>query len=515
MDPIRSVSSQQTKKKRLFLKRLFQVCYMGCFLLTMHSCVLYRPYKRPYSEVPDQWRVESDESSTTANVRWWQQLQDPILDELIEEALDNNQDLFVATARIAEFRARLGIVRSELFPQVAAEALFSRQRTSQNLPGEAPTSTSSSAGALGALFPAFDFIPPLSNNYQVFLNAAYELDLFGRLQSATDAAAADLLGQVEARRTVILTVVSSVAAAYIQLRQYDRQLTVSIQTVISRKESYHLAKLRFEEGLTSELEVKQAASELDEAVLQVIQFQTLIPQQENLISILVGHPPKAIERGLAVDEWQLPPEIPIGLPADLLDQRPDLLQAEQQIVAANARIGEARALYFPDITLTGYYGYQSDELHNLFANPSRAWQWAANLLQPIFTGGRITSTVDLTKAVKREAFYTYQQTILTALREVNDALIGHQNAKRALTAQYKRVHDLQDYLHLARLQYDNGLVDYLNVLDAERKLFTAQLDLAQSQALVFLTLVNLYKALGGGWVIDAENLMNEERNVCS
>lgn len=514
MHPRKTVSSLFIKEKRLVLRRCMQIgCIIG-LLLTIHSCVLYRPYKRPCVEMAEEWRVESDDASTVANVRWWKQLEDPVLDGLIEDALENNNDLFIATARIAEFRARLGIVSSQLFPQVAADALFSRQRTSQNLPGEAPTSTSSSAGG-GGLLPDFDIFPPLSNNYQVFLNAAYQLDLFGRLQSATDATAADLLGQVQARRTVILTVVSSVASAYIQLRQYDQQLKVSKQTLASRRESYLLAKLRFEEGLTSELEVKQAASEMDEAVLQVIQFETQIPQQENLISILVGHPPTAIDRGLAVDEWPLPFEIPTGLPADLLDQRPDLLQAEQQIVAANARIGEARALYFPDISLTGYFGYQSDELHNLFTNPSRAWQWAANLLQPIFTGGRISSTVDLTKALKQEAYYNYQQTILTALREVNDALIGHKNAKKALLAQYQRVHDLHDYLHLARLQYDNGLVDYLNVLDAERKLFEAQLDLAQSQALVFLTLVNLYKALGGGWVVDAENLMKEEQCACS
>ncbi len=509
MHPLKPASS------RLLLRRGLQIGCILCLLLTIHSCVLYRPYKRPCVEMAEEWRVESDDASTIANVRWWKQFEDPVLDALIEEALESNNDIFIATARIAEARAYLGIVSSQLFPQVAADALFSRQRTSQNLPGEAPTSTSSSAGGGGGLLPDFDLFPPLSNNYQVFLNAAYQLDLFGRLQSATDAAAADLLGQVQARRTVILTVVSAVANAYIQLRQYDQQLRVSRQTLASRQESYFLAKLRFEEGLTSELEVKQAASEVDEAVLQVIQFETRIPQQENLISILVGHPPAAIERGLAVDQWQLPPEIPTGLPADLLDQRPDILAVEQEIVAANARIGEARALYFPDITLTGYFGYQSDELHNLFTNPSRAWQWAANLLQPIFTGGRISSTVDLTKALKREAYYHYQQTILTALREVNDALIGHQNAKRALSAQYQRVHDLHDYLHLARLQYDNGLVDYLNVLDAERKLFEAQLDLAQSQALVFLTLVDLYKALGGGWVVDAENLMKEEQCACS
>lgn len=478
--------------------------------LSLHSCVLYAPYKRPCVDMPEKWRVISDEDTpTVVNVRWWQQLGDAVLDELIQEALESNKILQLATARIAEFRARLGIVSSQLFPQINAQGSLSRQRTSQTLTGEASPSSSSSAGAGGGILPTSTEFSPFGNDYRAVLNAAYELDLWGRLQSATDASAAELLGQIDARRTVILSLVSTVATSYIQLRQYDRQLAISQQTLISREESYRLAKLRFEEGLTSELEVMQAASERDEAAIQVIHFQSIISQQENLISILVGHPPAAIARGRAVDEWILLPAIPVGLPADVLEQRPDILQAEQQLVAANARIGEARALYFPNITLTGYYGYESGQLHQLFTDPSKAWQWAANLLQPIFTGGRISSAVDLAKAIKREAYYNYQQTILNALEEVNNALVMHQQSKIALQAEYDRVKDLKQYLKLAWLQYDNGLVDYLNVLDAERKLFTAQLDLVQVQAAVFITLVNIYKALGGGWVVDAENMMKE------
>jgi multidrug efflux system outer membrane protein len=252
------------------------------------------------------------------------------------------------------------------------------------------------------------------------------------------------------------------------------QLAVSIATMWSRLQSYDLAKVRFIEGLTSELEVKQAASELDQAEIEVINLQTLIPQQENLISLLVGHPPRSIARGRAIDGWGAVPEIPAGIPADILEQRPDILAAEQAIIAANARLGEARALFLPDISLTGYYGYQSSALHNLFTDPSRVWQWAGNLLQPIFEGGRLLSNLDLTKALKCEAYYNYQQAILKAL------------------------------------QYENGIVDYLNVLDAERRLFEAQLNLAQAQANVYVTLVNVYMALGGGWVVDAENIMKAE-----
>lgn len=469
-------------------------------------------------EMPEHWRVANNEVETVVNARWWKQFQDPVLNDLIEESLESNKDLRAATARIAQFQAQLGIVSSQLYPQIYAQGTASRQRISQTLAGQQTSSNNSSSssnteqgGLLTGLLPDLNQLFPIYiNDYRTVLTAAYEVDLWGKIRSATDASFAELLGQVDARRALLLTVVSSVATSYILLRQYDLQLQVSVQTLKSREESYKLARVRFQEGLTSELEVAQSAAERDQAAIQVIQFQTLIPQQENLLSVLIGHPPAAIKRGLPVYSLPLSPQVPAGLPADLLEQRPDILQAEEQIIAANFRIGEARALYFPDLALTGYYGYESAELHELFTSPSRIWQWMANVLQPIFTGWRITSTVDLAKAIKEEAIYHYLQVILTALQEVNDALIAHKNAKEALVVEMARVKDLQLYLHLALLQYQNGLVDYLNVLDAERRLFAAQLDLAKGQADIFITLVNIYKALGGGWVIDAENLMKEE-----
>lgn len=490
-------------------------CAVGIALFFLHSCAFYPKYERPCVEMPEQWRVASDEASTVANVRWWELFGDQVLNELIEEALAANNDLWIAAARIAEFRAQWGIASSQLYPQIGAQGNFSRQRTSQTIPGSFDPlvgggSSGGDAGALAGLLPSIGQLSPYSNDYLALLTASYEVDLWGKIRCASDAAYTDLLASVEARRTVILSVVTSVAGAYIQLRQYDEQLVISQQTAKSRKDSLDLAILRYEEGLTSELEVKQAASAYDQALLQVIQLETAIPQQENLISVLIGHPPQAIARGRPVYGMHEPPEVPAGIPADILEQRPDILEAEEQIIAANFRIGEARALYFPDITLTGNYGSQSAFLHQLFTNPSRSWQWMVNLLQPIFTGWRITSTVDLAIAQKEEALYNYQQTILTALQEVNNALIAHQNAKRALAVEIDNVNVLKDYLRLATLQYENGLVDYLNVLDAERFLFEAQLELAEVEASVFLTLVNIYKALGGGWVIDAENLMKEE-----
>jgi multidrug efflux system outer membrane protein len=241
-------------------------------------------------------------------------------------------------------------------------------------------------------------------------------------------------------------------------------------------------------------------------VTEVLRLEILIPQQENLISLLIGHSPRDIERGLQVNEWPIPLAVPAGLPSELLEQRPDILKAERGLIAANARIGEARAQYFPSISLTGYLGSESIHLHHLFTSPTRAWQYAANLLQSVFTGGRITNNVNLAKARKAVAYYNYQQTVLNAFKEVDDALIAHQKSKELIVVQKDSVAVLKDYLYLAKLQYDNGQTDYLNVLDAERRLFTAQLSLAQAEANVFITLIQVYQALGGGWVIEVENL---------
>lgn len=484
-----------------------------CLFFSSQSCTLYPRYERPCMEMPEHWRIMSDETSTIINVRWWEQLNDPVLNDLIQEALESNNDLRTAAARIEQFRAQLGIVSSQFYPQIYGQGELSRQRISQTL-GQSKTNKSKEtvpAGEGGAFLPDLDVsLPTYFYDYRTVLTAAYEFDLWGKIRSAAEASYADLWGTINARRSLILSIVSSVAATYILLRQYDLQLHISLQTLHSREESFRLAKLRFEEGLTSALEVAQSASERDEARIQVIQYQNFIPHQENLISVLIGHPPRAICRGKSLAEFQLPPEIPAGLPSGLLEQRPDILQAEDALLAANFRIGEARALYFPNLTLTGFYGYQSGELKELFTDPSRSWQWMLSLLQPIFTGWRITSQVEFAKAKKQEALYQYLQVILNALKEVNDALISHHNAKQTVAAEKERVKDLKEYLHLATLQYENGLVDYLNVLDAERRLFDAQLDLAREEANIFITLVSIYKALGGGWVIDAENMMKED-----
>jgi len=451
----------------------------------MQGCVLYPKYHRPDVEVPDSWRISTDEASTYANEQWWTQFNDPVLDCLIDEALQNNNDLKVAIVRVKQFVGQLDIARSGLYPQVSGSFTPYRQQNSLeviNFPGT----------------------PRIFDLYTCLLNVSYDIDIWGEIRSASDAAMAELLGSVETRRTVVLTLVSSVATAYIQLRQYDEQLKISQETYRSRQESYDLAEARYLGGLTSELEAKQEEAEMDQALVQVLQYQLNIAEQENLLSVLIGHPPEAIARGLGIYEFVLPSEIPAGLPSEILEQRPDVVRAEQTLIAANADIGVARAQFLPSLNLTGYYGGQSMKLHNLLTGPATTWQYAFNVLQPIFTGWKLTGQLTIAESQKWQAYYAYQQTVLNAFQEVNDALIQHQLSKELFATQNRRVDAYTIALHLAQLQYDNGQVDYLNVLDAQRNLFVSQLDMAQAKSFIFVSLINIYKALGGGWVTEAD-----------
>ena len=436
-------------------------------------------------DIPDSWRMPVNESSTYANFRWWQQLGDPILDNLIIEALENNQNLKVAIVRVDQYIGQLMVARSPLYPQIGGTVSAFRQQSSLNG------------------FPLGGFNRITSDFLSIF-TAAYDLDLWGKIRSGSDAAQASLFAQVEARRTVVLELVSAVAASYIQLRLFDKQLQTSIQTYQSRKEAFDIAELRYLGGLTSELDAKQAQAEMETAIVQVIQFEQAIIEQENLISLLIGRPSQPILRGLTLDEFHLASNIPAGIPSEILQQRPDILQAEFNLMAANAEIGGARANFFPDITLTSFYGNQSVELSNLFTAPSRTWQYGGTLLQPIFTGGYLLGQLEIADSLKWQAYYQYKQSVLNAFREVNDALTEHQKTKELLVVERRRVKALEDALKLATLQYNNGQVEYLNVLDAQRNLFDALLSSDQVQGDLYLSMVNIYKALGGGWVTEAD-----------
>jgi len=461
-----------------------KVLLLVLLLLATQSCVMYDPYKRPCVDSPLNWRFSADTSYAAANFNWWQQFEDPVLDQLICQGLHYNRDIKVAIATVFEFYAQLGIADSQFYPQITANGFAGR------------TEQSIAYNPFFAGFRTFDV-------YQLVLNMSWEIDFWGRIRSLSDVALHQLMGQVQAQREVVLTVVSSIASSYIRLREMDKELKIAQDTLKSREESFRLAQFRFEGGQTSELEVAQALSEVEDAKAQVIQFQLDIALQEDRLSVLLGMNPRTIMRGKTLDELNLPPCVPAGLPSQLLCQRPDIMEAEQQLIAANAQIGVARAQFFPTISLTGMFGFESTSLKTLFTNPARTWDYGASILQPIVNGGNLQSQLQQAEAQKCAAYYHYLQIVQVAFAEVDDALISHQKALELVEVRKKSVEVLQLYLKLATLQYKEGETDYLNVLDAERKLFDAQLQHAQAQGDSFVSIVNLYKALGGGWVVEA------------
>lgn len=458
------------------------------FLLLLTGCTLSPRYERPPVEIPNNWRSLYNESTSNTNYTWWEQFGDPVLIELVDEALENNNDLKTAMCRVCEFIGRLEVVQSKMFPQINAFASGVRK--------EIPADVT-------ALPPG---VPRVFNQYDLIFSASYELDLWGKIYSATEAARAELMAQVNARRTVVVTLVSSVASTYILMRQYDMQLDISRQTLVSREEAYKIARARYLGGLTSELEVRQAEAERQTAAAQVLNFETLVAEQENLLSVLIGRPPQCMDRGMRVNEMFVPFNLPAGIPSEILDQRPDIMQAEDNLIAANASIGVARANFFPSITLTGQYGGESLVIGHLFSNPAKMWNYGIAIAQPLFTGGFLTGQLKIAEAIKCEAYYQYFQTVLNAFREVEDALIAHENFKKLDIVTKERVNALKEALHLANLQYNNGQTDYLNVLDAQRNLFAAQLDYAQALSNTLLSLIEIYRSLGGGWVVEADSI---------
>lgn len=465
--------------------------------LMLQSCVLYPPYNPPIVETASEWRFGDNTEATIGNIQWWQKFQDSRLEELVDQALTYNKELKIAIWRVAEFYARLGVISSEMYPQVFALASASKQeRSLASLVGPA---------ALAEPMPLTPTIKRITDLFSVSLNLTFELDLWGRIQSATDAAFADLLAEVQVRKGVVLMVVSAVSIAYFQLRGSERALAMSRDTLKSYIESYKIAKLRFDEGLTAELEVKQAESLIPIAESLVIEQEIAIAESQNLISVLVGRFPTDIVYNERTEVWPLPPTVPAGLPAELLLHRPDILEAEQRLISANALIGVARAEYFPRITLTGLFGFESFDLKNLFSSRTRTWAYGANVFQPIFTGGRIASSVAEAEAIKCEAYFYYQNVVLNAFKEVENSLIAHRKAKELASVEKNRVAILKDYHALAQLQYYNGQSDYLNVLDAERNLFAAQLDFTRATSQTYITLVDIYKSLAGAWVDEADN----------
>jgi multidrug efflux system outer membrane protein len=448
----------------------------------MAGCMVGPNYHRPAVQTPGVFRDLGEnapapaQASSFADLRWWQVFQDPQLQVLIRTALKENYDLQLATERISAARAQVTITRSSLFPQVGAGADFAG--------GKDPTSQAS------------------YNILTFTADAAFQLDLFGRLRRATEAARAQLLATEDARDTVTLTLVSDVASDYFTLLQLYLQLQITRDTVKTQEDSVKLTRLRLDHGVATKLDVLQAQQVLDTANAQVPDLERQIGQEEDAISILLGHYPESVPRGLPLAQQPLPPEVPPGLPSTLLERRPDIRQAEQNLITANAEIGVAKAAFFPQISLTssggGAFG-RSTLLTGLMSSQIGIWSYGAQVSQPIFTGGALRGNLKLAESQQRQQLIAYKQAIQLSFRDVSDALIGYQKLHQVRVAQETTVKDLQDTVDTSLRRYRGGITTYLEVLDGQRSLFTAELTLAQARGDEYQSLVQLYKALGGGW----------------
>ena len=455
--------------------------------LLLGACMMGPDYVRPPVDAPAAWRLSESAARDLANTTWWEQFDDPVLNELVSIALRENKDLLIAAARIDEFAGNYGFVRSSLFPQIGAGYEPRRQKDI-------------SAVVIGTSGDGITY-----NSYEAVLSASWEIDIWGRIRRQTEAARAQLVASEEGRQAVILSLVGSVAGSYINLRSLDRQLEIARSTANVRRESYEIFKLRFEGGVISLLELSQNKSQYEEALATIPGIEKAIAQQENGLSVLLGRNPGPIVRGKDIDHL-IVPAIPAGLPSELIERRPDLRRAEQNLIAANALIGAAKAAYFPSISLTGLFGFASGNLSNLFNSQNRFWQYSAPISMPIFTAGAIAGQVQAAEATQQQALFSYQKAIQEAFREVNDALVNQYQTGVQLLAQKRQVQALEQYSETARLRYDNGYTSFIEVLDAERSLFNVQLQYTQTQQTQLQAMVNLYKAMGGGWVAEADKM---------
>jgi multidrug efflux system outer membrane protein len=446
------------------------------------GCMVGPKYHRPAVQTPTAYRDLAENSqlqsqaASYADLPWWQVFQDPKLQELIRTALKQNYDLQLATERINAARAQLAVSRSSLFPQVAGSANFS-------------------GGKENVVQSKYNFLT-------LTADAAFQLDLFGRLRRANEAARAQLLATEAARQTVILTLVSDVASDYFTLLQLDLQLQITSETVKTQTDSVKLTNLRLDHGVATKLDVLQAQQVLDTANAQVPDLERQIAEEENAISILLGNYPQDVPRGLALVEQTLPPEVPSGLPSSIIERRPDIREAEQNLIAANAEIGVAKAQFFPQIALTGSGGGsfgRSSAFSSLMSTQLGVWSYGAQVSQPIFTGGALRGNLHLAKSQHEQVLIAYRQTIQRAFGDVSDALIGYQKFHQVRIRDQESVADLQESVRISTMRYRGGTTTYLEVLDGQRSLYAAELTLAEARGSEYQSLVQLYRALGGGW----------------
>ena len=455
---------------------------VACAAAMLAGCMVGPNYVRPTVDTPPAWRIDYPKAADVANLEWWKQFGDPALDQLVETALRDNRDLRIAAARVDQFIGALTSTGSQLYPQVGYGADATRARASAV--GQPP-------------------LPPGANPYfslyNVSLGAAWQADLFGRVRRQTEAAQAQVYASEQGQRGVVLTLVSGVATSYIVLRSLDRQLEIAQATARNFEGTLRIFELRFKAGMIAKTELSQIRSQTQQARAAIPQFEQAIATQENLIGVLLGRNPGPIPRGKTIDQLAAP-QIPGDLPAAVLLRRPDILAAEYNLVAANANIGAARAQYYPNLSLQAALATTATVAGSLFTGPAAAGLIGASVAGPIFTFGAIEGQVASAEAGERAALAAYQQAILNALRETNDALSGSQKRQQEFTLQRERVAALREFARLSKLRFDKGVSGYLEVLVAENELFSAELASVALQASSFAQVVAVYQAMGGGWV---------------
>jgi len=468
------------------MKNKNALIYLAVFSALAGGCSFAPEYQRPASELPAQWTAAPAQGQAAPAGPWWTLYGDPALSKLVEEALSHNQDLALATARVDEARALTRVADSALVPAVDAAAQRDRLRLSDRTATRLPAGT-----------------PLERNNYRSQLNVSYELDLWGRLRNNARAAQAELLASAAARDTVRLALTAEVVQSYYALRALDAQVAATRRSLDLRQSDLKLQRVRAEAGLINEFALRQIEAEVAAAQAQLPQLERRRSGEELALGVLLGRSPRALlETAVArsaVKDAPAAAVVPADLPSELLLRRPDIVGAEQQLIAANARIGAARAALFPRIALSGYYGSESLELGNLFSGPARIWSLGFGLAQPIFQGGRLFGEIEAVQARERQALANYQKTLQNAFREVHDALIAQARARETFDAESRRAAALGESLRLARIRYDNGVSSQLEVFDAERNLLNAELNRAEALRAQRAAVADVVRALGGGW----------------
>jgi len=462
---------------------------LALLLVLAPACKLGPDYRRPVIDSPEAFTAGPGETSL-ANVEWWDIFQDPVLRESIETALAENKDLLAAAWRVDEARAQLGFVKSQMYPSFGFQATAER--------------TSPSDEAIGFLFDDF-------NNFAAGAGVSWEADLWGKFRRSNESARSELFATEWGRRALIVSLVSEVARAYFLLRDLDARLEIAMHTLDSRRDSTELIRNRFEGGIVSELDVRQAEIEEETAAVAVPAFERRITQVENALSVLLGRNPGPIARGAELVDQRLPDEPPVGLPSELLRRRPDVMQVEELLHAQMARIGVAQALRWPSLSLTGFLGLQSQELSDFISGGT--WNVGAGLVSPLFEFGKNKRRVEVERARTEQAILGYEATVLDAFREVEDSLIAIRTLREEHGARVRQLSSAQEARRLSRARYDGGVTSYLEVLDIERSLFQSELDASRTLQEHLSAIVDLYAALGGGWDPNEEMTLPESKIV--